>query len=301
MDARRHARASASDLGRLIESDPALSTQVLGLANTPFYGLGGPGHRRWRAVTVLGLATLRAIATAAAFDLFAEHGRPLPADFWPHAVTTAAGASALARRVGALPNDAFSLGLLHDVGTALVCRRAPQEFDRLVESGRARGRTHAHIAASALGVMRFPADMVEAIAEHHDPPDGVPSSWGRLLIAADAIALTIDDRARETNVPLDAALDAVGVPAAAADALVDEVRAAATSSPASPLSAQLCGSRFRISSAHASSGRARRRPAIAVGHVDLHAHRARRRASCRGCRRATCSGRRRRARRASRS
>jgi HD-like signal output (HDOD) protein len=29
-------QASASDLGRLIESDPALSTQVLGLANTPF-------------------------------------------------------------------------------------------------------------------------------------------------------------------------------------------------------------------------------------------------------------------------
>jgi hypothetical protein len=46
---------------------------------------------------------------AAAFDLFSDHGRPLPADFWPHSVTTAAAASAVARRVGALPNDAVSL------------------------------------------------------------------------------------------------------------------------------------------------------------------------------------------------
>ena len=218
-------QASASDLGRLIESDPALSTQVLGLANTPFYGLAGRVTGAWRAVTVLGLATLRAIATAAAFDLFSEHGRPLPADFWPHSVTAAAGASALARRVGALPNDAFSLGLLHDLGTALVCRRAPQEFDRLVESGELEA-THAHIAGSALSVMRFPADMVEAIAEHHAAPGVVPSAWAGLLIAADAIALTIDDRPHETNASLDAALDAVGVPASAADALVDEVRAA---------------------------------------------------------------------------
>jgi len=166
------------------------------------------------------------LATAAAFDLFAEHGRPLPADFWPHAVTTAVGASTLARRVGALPNDAFSLGLLHDLGTALVCRRAPQEFDGLVASGELEA-THAHIAASALGVMRFPADIVEAIDEHHGAPGGgVASSWGRLLIAADAIALAIDESTSETNVPLGPALDAAGVPESAADALVDEVRAA---------------------------------------------------------------------------
>src|SRR5262249_26874047 len=71
--------ASAADLGRLIDSDHELSTQVVRLANTPFYGLAGRVTSAWRAVTVLGLATLRAIATAAAFDLFADHGRPLPA------------------------------------------------------------------------------------------------------------------------------------------------------------------------------------------------------------------------------
>src|SRR6476659_7753553 len=56
-------RTSATDLGRLIDSDPALSTQVIGLSNTAFYGLSGKVSSAWRAVTVLGLATVRAIAT----------------------------------------------------------------------------------------------------------------------------------------------------------------------------------------------------------------------------------------------
>src|SRR2546429_7129680 len=61
-------QASASDLGRLIESDPALSTQVLGLANTPFYGLAGPGPRAWRPGALLRPAALRALAAPAAVE-----------------------------------------------------------------------------------------------------------------------------------------------------------------------------------------------------------------------------------------
>src|SRR6478752_5272033 len=126
-------RTSASDLGRLIESDAALATQVIRLSNTDFYGVSGEVSNAWRAVTVLGLATVRAIATTAAFDLFAEQGRSVPDEFWEHSVTTAAAAAALARRVGIQPNDAFSAGLLHDVGTALVFRRAPRRYDTMIE------------------------------------------------------------------------------------------------------------------------------------------------------------------------
>src|SRR3954465_8666397 len=43
---REDPRTSAADLGRLIESDPALSAQVIRLAKTPFYGPPGkvPGR-----------------------------------------------------------------------------------------------------------------------------------------------------------------------------------------------------------------------------------------------------------------
>jgi putative nucleotidyltransferase with HDIG domain len=230
-------RASAADLGRLIESDPALSTLVVRLANTPFYGLSGKVSSAWRAVTVLGLATVRAIATTAAFDLFSEKGRSVPDDFWPHSVTTAAAAAAIARRVGIQPNDAFSSGLLHDLGRALVFRRAPRRYDAVLDllAGDATlsrldaermefGMTHAEVGAAALSVMRFPADVVEAIGSHHAPLDQVTSQLARVLVAADAVAIELDDFASERNAPLAETLEALAMPAGAGESLVAEVR-----------------------------------------------------------------------------
>jgi putative nucleotidyltransferase with HDIG domain len=230
-------RMSAADLGRLIESDAALSDRIIRLSNTAFYRLSGKVSNAWRAVTVLGLATVRAIATTAAFDLFEELGRTVPDDFWQHSVTTAAAAAAIARRVGIQPNDAFSAGLLHDIGTALAFRRAPRRYDAAMDRRATSpetslieieyeefGATHAQVGAAALGVMRFPADVVEAIAQHHSPPAQVASLLGRLLIAADAIALEVDGVDSEDNAPIGEALDSLGVSATSGDNLVDEVR-----------------------------------------------------------------------------
>ncbi len=230
-------RTSATDLGRLIESDPALSTQIIRLSNTTFYGLSGKVSSAWRAVTVLGLATVRAISTTAAFDLFSEQPRSVPDGFWEHSVTTAAAAAAIARRVGIQPNDAFSAGLLHDLGTALVFRRAPRRYDTAMDrhwtnpemlltdvENEDFGATHAQVGGTAMGVMRFPADMVEAISVHHSEPKGVASLLGRLLIAADAVALEIDGVDHEENVEVGYALEALEIVPSAADGLVDEVR-----------------------------------------------------------------------------
>jgi putative nucleotidyltransferase with HDIG domain len=230
-------RTSAADLGRLIESDPSLSMPVIRLSNATFYGLSGKVSSAWRAVTVLGLATLRAVATSAAFDLFSvETARSVPDGFWEHSVTTAAASAAIAGRVGIQPNDAFSAGLLHDLGTALVFRRAPRRYDTAIDR-RTRtglplteienedlGASHAEVGAAALGIMRFPADVVEAVAGHHREPDKVASLLGRLLIAADAVALAVGGVGHEENVEIGDALEALELSASERDGLVEEVR-----------------------------------------------------------------------------
>jgi putative nucleotidyltransferase with HDIG domain len=230
-------RTSAADLGRLIESDPSLSTQVIRLANTAFYGLSGKVSSAWRAVTVLGLATVRALATTAAFDLFSEKGRSVPDDFWPHSVTSAAAAASLARRVGVQSNEAFSAGLLHDIGSALVFRRAPRRYDNvldrmaqdasltLVAAEQAEfGVTHAEVGAAALATMRFPADMVEAISLHHTNPAEVTPLLGRLLVAADSLAITVDGITSEQNWEIGPALETLDIPANAEESLLEEIK-----------------------------------------------------------------------------
>jgi len=229
-------RTSASDLGRLIESDPALSAQVIRLANTAFYGLSGKVSSAWRAVTVLGLSTVRAIATTAAFDLFSGSGRPVPEHFWPHSLTSAAAAAALARRVGVQPNDAFSAGLLHDIGAALMFRRAPERADAVMTriaadpdadaldlERREMGTDHAEVGSAVLTLMRFPTEMVEAIALHHAALDELPTQLARVVAAADALSMTIVDDPSERGVPLADALALLDIPASAAETLQAEV------------------------------------------------------------------------------
>ena len=230
---------SETDLGRLIETDPALSTQVIRHANTAFYGLSGQVASAARAVSVLGLSTVRALATTAAFDLFSDRGRGVPEGFWAHSVKTAAAAAALAKRVGVDASDAFSAGLLHDIGMALVFRRAPRRYedvlgrlDRgsgvdLVQAEKEEfGFSHAQVGAAALGVMKFPVELVDAIARHHDDPSTVDGLMPRLLIAADALALEAERGAcRESNAPVCAALEALGLLPDSGPGLVAEVRA----------------------------------------------------------------------------
>ena len=95
--------------------------------------------------------------------------------------------------------------------------------------------THAEVGAAALSVMRFPADVVEAIGSHHTPPAEVTSQLGRALVAADAVAIEIDDiasaqkasgrKASEQNAPLEETFEALEMPADSGDSLVAEVRA----------------------------------------------------------------------------
>src|SRR5581483_4571708 len=180
----------------------------------------------WRAVTVLGLATVRALATTAAFDLFSEKGRSVPDDFWVHSVATAA--ATLARRVGVQSNDAFSAGLLHDIGSALVFRRAPRRYDAVIErlvadpsitlvdaERQEFGITHADVGAAALAVMKFPLELTDAIAQHHTPPEEVTSVLARLLICSDSLAIAADGSVHEQNVPVAEALLALEIPPSA--------------------------------------------------------------------------------------
>lgn len=146
---------TAMDLARLIEVDPALSTRVLRMVNSPYYGLDYRVVSARRAVVMLGFVTVRALAVSGAASLLMDGNSLTDDDFWPHAVSTAAAAAHISKLVGASHGDAFTAGLLHDLGRAVV--------DLVDTDG-----GHAEAGAAALEHWRFPAELVEAVASHHD-------------------------------------------------------------------------------------------------------------------------------------
>jgi putative nucleotidyltransferase with HDIG domain len=190
---------SAGDLAAVIETDPALASRLLRLANAPQHGASRRIASIRQAVVLLGFASVRALAASAALGLLDEQ-HSTPVGFWPHAVSAAAASAAVADAVGVAPSSAFTAGLLHDVGTVILHRRDPDGYatcERAAGRGtnalltaelRTFGATHPQLAADALDRWSFPRPLVEAVAAHHGGVGQSDSALARVLRLGEALA-----------------------------------------------------------------------------------------------------------------
>ncbi len=192
--------SNAKDLALAVSADPILTAQVMRLANSAYYGLSGRVRSADFAVTVLGFSTVRSIAAASAAGALGEGAR-LPVGFWEHAAATATAAAQISGRHGVARPEAFSLGLLHDLGAAVLCRVDAERYTAIEESvdrpdsrqaalheKRSFGMDHAAVAAVVLDAWRFPEEMVEAIGSHHERTLLDPSPLQRCLAGGQALA-----------------------------------------------------------------------------------------------------------------
>jgi HD-like signal output (HDOD) protein len=171
---------SAEDIGRIIETDQALSVKVLRLANSAYYGFPGRIASASHAVVVLGVNVVKGLTLGASvFDMMVAAGMgPL----WRHSVAVGAAARILAKRVG-LKNgeEVFTAGLLHDIGKVVLTVKAPDVDARIRETMRSRdcsqivaerdvlAFTHADIAGWLANAWHLPTVLKEPISWHHDP------------------------------------------------------------------------------------------------------------------------------------
>jgi putative nucleotidyltransferase with HDIG domain len=191
--------SSAKDLAAALTADPSLTARVLRLANSAYYGLSRRVAEVSFAVTVVGFPTVRAMAAVHASGLFDPGEHTVPDGYWEHSVATATLCSVLAPRAGVRPNQAFPLGLLHDLGSALLYRADPERFELVQAEARngrplrsaekaAYGMAHDEAAARVFSAWRFPETFIEAVADHHAHPATLSEPHTLLLVAAEAIA-----------------------------------------------------------------------------------------------------------------
>lgn len=129
--------SDASDLRRVVESDPALCVRVLRCVNSASYGLRTRISDLNQAVSYLGFNQIRDLAiTATVSDLFRGSGPILSYDrrnLWRHLVATGVCSRmiALRQRIEGHAN-AFLAGLLHDVGIVLFDQYRHEEFHKVI-------------------------------------------------------------------------------------------------------------------------------------------------------------------------
>lgn len=115
--------ASPNELNKVISLDPVLTGQVLKLINSAYYSLINKVTSLTRAITMLGVNTVKNMALSTAIIRSvssAKKSKALPTkQFWAHSIGVGVSAKLLAKELD-LPimerEEMFVAGLLHDLG-----------------------------------------------------------------------------------------------------------------------------------------------------------------------------------------
>lgn len=214
---------SAERLAAKISHDQAIAAKTLRLANSSFYGLPRQVTSIAEATAILGLRTLRSIATAAGLAEGFASSRCQGFDFdafWRHSIGTALTARALAQRTRLDEDAAFTLGLLHDIGRLVLISAYPSEYAQAITFRTEQdclmyvaerhffGVDHAEVGGVIAEHWRFAPSIVTAITCHHRPPADTTKGLTDVVHVADNIAHGLDlSRKHDDMVPL-LALDA---------------------------------------------------------------------------------------------
>lgn len=175
---------SIQRIARIVEVDVGISTKVLQLVNSAFFGIARSITNIQNAVSYLGISTLKSLVLSVeVFRVFAPT-RPLEGfsleDLQRHSRLTAYIAARLPVPKH-LADIAMVAGMLHDVGKLIMAWKLPERFSKLLAEVREEqcplykveereyGFSHAEIGAYLLGLWGLPYAVVEAIALHHAP------------------------------------------------------------------------------------------------------------------------------------
>jgi HD-like signal output (HDOD) protein len=181
----KEADASAQSVVNVLHRDPAMTANVLKLSNSAFYGARREISSVQDALVMLGnravvtMAFASGMATVMRRDL--DGYNVSRARFWDHSVLAASAASFAAEKLGSGAHkcEAFTAGLVHDVGMLvidahLVASRknlvtAEPAFDVSGAERRLLGFDHCEAGAMLAENWGFPPVLHDSIKYHHDP------------------------------------------------------------------------------------------------------------------------------------
>ncbi len=178
--------STSSDIAHVIEVDQALTSRLLQLANSAFYGMPGKVNTISRAVTIIGFKQLQELVLAISVrDQFAQIGENSPLNmtsFWQHSIGCGVAARVLATFQGTPnPDSFFVAGFLHDLGRLVLLEHYPQKYLEVIEKAKDTdcflhevelevfGFTHADVGGALIKNWQLPDFLFEAVNYHHSP------------------------------------------------------------------------------------------------------------------------------------
>jgi len=180
---------SAFDIAAIISEDAAITAKVLKLTNSAYYGLAHKISNVKQAVVVIGLEALKSLVLSSSLiDAFGK-GKQIDKNYteayWRHSLATAIMAKILARITHrtelAFQEEAFSAGILHDIGKLVIASYLPEkhiEKMRFLQEHSTNEHeaenivfdcTHVEVGRYFAESWKLPRELADAVYFHHAP------------------------------------------------------------------------------------------------------------------------------------
>ena len=202
--------ASVERVSEIISRDIAMTSKILQLVNSAFFGLPQPASGIKDAVLYLGTATVRALVLT--LQVFSQFDGRATREFSIDELSNHCWMTGVfARRIAQafhcgkkMDDQCFLAGLLHDLGHLILATGLPDQYRQVLRQARAEqrnipeveqenfGATHAEVGAHLLGLWGLPAPVIEAVAFHHQPAMCASQGFSPVIAVhlADAFACT---------------------------------------------------------------------------------------------------------------
>jgi HD-like signal output (HDOD) protein/CheY-like chemotaxis protein len=190
--------SSLGRIGEIVAADVGMSATILKMVNSAFFGLPREITSPSQAVVLLGMEVVKALVLShhvfSSLDLSSLTGFDFEG-LWRHCQATGGLARHLARQVEAdktIADEALVAGVLHDVGKLVLASVAMGQYRLVLEAVQAENRlvveverevfgtTHAEVGAYLIGLWGLSDGVVEALAFHHRPGDGLSLGFSPL-------------------------------------------------------------------------------------------------------------------------
>lgn len=176
------------DIADLIKEDQVLTTRVLKLVNSSYYGFSEKTSSLTQAIALIGVReTKNLVFTSKTFDIFSSCYKKLGSifnilDLWKHSLGTAAIAKNIATLIKYPDTESlFISGLVHDIGKVVEIKcltdYIPELFEMIEKESISISQSeynlwnisHTEIGKTLLEMWDFPEMLIESVAYHHNP------------------------------------------------------------------------------------------------------------------------------------
>ena len=180
--------STSEDLARVISKDQSISSLILKLVNSAFYGHLRQISSISHAIVILGYTTVRTMALGVSIFNASPSKKTAAFDrskFWIHSI----GVGTITRRIathapardGMDMESVFLSGLLHDIGKVIFDHYFSKEYNDVAESALKNhvwigesessffGINHAEAGYYLAQKWQFPSTVISAIKSHHAP------------------------------------------------------------------------------------------------------------------------------------